>query len=94
MKRPSALAVPLVITFAFLSAANAAEERPNTTLVQKAKTSAVASSTASKAIKAPAATSVSNTVKTGAKQAAPTAGQAAPAPEHAYEGCQGKGSDA
>ena len=87
MKSPSALSLGLAIAFAFLSAANSAEERPNTTLVQKSKVSAT------KVVKTPAATATSatSTVKTGSR---PTAPAATPAAERGYEGCHGKGSDA
>lgn len=93
MKSPSALSFALAVTFAFLSAASAAEERPNTTLVQKSKSTAATSSTATKAAKAQAATptNATSTVKTGAGQAAPAT---TPVAERAYEGCHGKASDA
>ena len=96
MKSPSALSVALAVTFAFLSAASAAEERPNTTLVQKSKATAATSSTATKAAKTQAATptsatSATSTVKTGARQGAPST---TPIAERAYEGCHGKASDA
>jgi hypothetical protein len=93
MKSPSALSVALAITFACLSAASVAEERPNTTLVQKSKATATPSSTATKAAKAQAvtATGATSTVKTGAGQGMPAA---APAAQQTYEGCHGTGSDA
>ena len=83
-------------SLALLSAANAAEERPNTTLVQKSKATAVSSSTASKAskVQSPTPTSDASTVRAGTRQGVPAAGQAAPAPERAREGCHGKDVDA
>ena len=93
MKSTSVLSVGLAIAFAFLSAASAAEDRPNTTLVQKSRSTAATPSAATKAVKAQAATptSATSTVTTGAKQGAP---MAAPTAEPAYEGCHGKGGDA
>ena len=93
MKSPSALSVALAVTFALLSGASAAEERPNTTLVQKSKATAATSSTATKAAKAQAATptGATSTVKTGAGQGAPST---TPIAERSYEGCHGKASDA
>jgi hypothetical protein len=93
MKSPTVLSLGLAMSIAFLSAASFAEDRPNTTLVQKSRSSAALSSTATKAAKAQAATptSATSTVKTGARQGAPTP---APTAEAAYEGCHGKGGDA
>ena len=93
MKSPSVLSLGLAMTFALLSAASAAEDRPNTTLVQKSKPSMATSSAATKAAKGQAATptSATSTVKTGARQGAP---MSAPTAEPAYEGCHGKGGDA
>ena len=93
MKSLSALTVPVAIALALLSAASTAQDRPNTTLVQKSKASVSTSSKATKAAQAPTAMSGANTFGAGAKQGA-AGGQAAPTAERAYEGCHGKDSDA
>ena len=90
----SARTVPVAFALALLSMASQAEDRPNTTLVQKSKSSAVTTSTAQKQ-RTQAQTPVSGdaTVKAGNKQG--TTGGAAPTAEKSYEGCQhGKGAEA
>jgi hypothetical protein len=92
----SARTVPVALALALLAAASMAEDRPNTTLVQKSKSSAVTSSTAQKS-RTPAATPVNGdaTVKAGSKQRAPATGTSTPTAEQSYEGCpHGKGAEA
>jgi hypothetical protein len=89
----SARTVLAAFALALLSMASQAEDRPNTTLVQKSKSSAVTTSTAQKP-RTQAQTPVSGdaTVKAGSKQG--TTG-ATPTAEKSYEGCQhGKGAEA
>ena len=92
----SARTVPVAIALALLAAASLAEDRPNTTLVQKSKGSAVTASTTQKS-RTPAATPVNSdtTVKAGSKQRAPATGTSTPTAEQSYEGCHhGKGAEA
>ena len=95
MKHLPARTVPVALALAFLSAASFAEQRPNTTLVQKSKVTAAQSSPAAKA-RTPAATPIdaASTTKAGARQGAPSAGSATTAAEPSYSGCHGKDIDA
>ena len=71
----SARTVPVALALALMSAASVAEDRPNTTLVQKSKSSAVTPSATQKSrAQAPAQVNGSTaTVKAGSKQGAPAA---------------------
>ena len=92
----AARTVPVAIALALMSTAGLAEDRPNTTLVQKAKSSAVTPSTAQKP-RSQAATPLNGdaTVKAGSKQSAPSTSGTTPTTERSYEGCQhGKGAEA
>jgi hypothetical protein len=86
----------VALALALVSMASVAEDRPNTTLVQKSKSSAVMPSTPQKS-RSQAATPLNGaaTVKAGSKQSVPAAGGATPTAERSYEGCQhGKGAEA
>ena len=92
----SARTVPVALALALLAAASMAEDRPNTTLVQKSKGSAVTASTTQKS-RTQAATPVNGdtTIKAGSKQGVPATGTSTPTAEQSYEGCQhGKGAEA
>ena len=85
--------VPLALVVAFAATASVAQERPNTTLVQKSKSSATAPAKKS-STQAPAAVSGDATVKAGSKQRTPETSTPA-SNEPAYEGCNhGKGAEA
>ena len=88
--------VPVALAVALMSSASFAEERPNTTLVQKSKSSAVTPAATSKSrTQAPTAVNNSATVKAGSKQSAPAAESSAPVSERSYEGCEhAKGAEA
>jgi len=92
----SARTIPVALALALVSAASVAEDRPNTTLVQKSKSSAVTPSATQKSrAQTPAQVNGSTaTVKAGSKQGTPAADTTAPASERSYEGCQGKGAEA
>ena len=91
----SARTVPVALALALLAAASMAEDRPNTTLVQKSKSSAVTSSTAQKARTPATPVNGDATVKAGSKQGAPATGTSTPTAEQSYEGCpHGKGAEA
>ncbi|MEO5882006.1 MAG: hypothetical protein ABIQ06_06280 [Caldimonas sp.] len=90
----SARMVPVALVLALVSAGSVAEDRPNTTLIQKSKTSAVTSSTPKARTQAPTSVNGAATIKAGTKPGAAAAGAAAPSAERAYEGCEGKGADA
>lgn len=83
--------VPVALMLALASAASVAEDRPNTTLVQKSKSSAVAQKSRSQPA---AAVSGDATVKAGSKQRAPAAGVSTPSAERSHEGCHGNGAEA
>jgi hypothetical protein len=89
--------VPVALAVALMSSASFAEDRPNNTLVQKSKSSAVTPAPASKS-RTQAATAVSGSatpVKAGSKQATPAAESSAPVSERSYEGCDhAKGAEA
>ena len=88
--------VPVAFALALMSSASVAQDRPNTTLVQKSKSSAVTAATASKS-KSQAATAVSGSaaVKAGSKQTVPAAESSSPVSERSYEGCDhAKGAEA
>ena len=90
MTRLSARTLPLALVLAAFATASVAEDRPNTTLVQKSK-----STTQKARAPAPAAVSGDATVKAGAKQRTPAADASTPAAAPAYEGCNhGKGVEA
>ena len=88
--------VPVALAVALMSSASFAEDRPNTTLVQKSKSSAVTPAPASKSrTQAPTAVSGSSTVKAGSKQSTPAPESSAPVSERSYEGCDhAKGAEA
>ena len=92
----SARTVPVALVLALMSSASFAEDRPNTTLVQKSKSSAVTPSAASKSrAQAPTQLNGGATVKAGSKQSLPAADSSAPVSDRSYEGCQhGKGAEA
>ena len=96
MSSLSARTVPVAFALALLSAASGAEDRPNTTLVQKSKTSAVTPASTQKS--RPQAQTPLNgdaTVRAGSQQGAPATGGATPMVERSHEGCQhGKGAEA
>ena len=96
MTRLFARTVPVALALAFASATSLAQDRPNTTLVQKSKSSAVApAATKKSSAQAPAAVSGDATVKAGSKQRAPAADMSTPAADPSYEGCNhGKGAEA
>ena len=88
--------VPVALVFAVMSSASLAQDRPNTTLVQKSKSSAATSTPAAKS-KGQAATTVNSsaTVKSGSKQSVPAAESSSPVSERSYEGCDhAKGAEA
>ena len=88
--------VPVALVLAVMSSASFAQDRPNTTLVQKSKSSAVTPAAASKS-KSQAATAVNSsaTVKSGSKQSVPAADTNSPVSERSYEGCDhAKGAEA
>jgi len=90
----SARTIPVALALALVSMTSMAEDRPNTTLVQKSKSSAA---TPSAKARTQAQTPVSGdaTVKAGSKQGRPATGGATPTAEQSYEGCQhGKGAEA
>jgi hypothetical protein len=89
----SARTLPVALALALISAASVAEDRPNTTLVQKSKSSAVTPSPTQKSrAQAPAQVNGSTAaVKAGSKQSVPATDAAAPTAVRSYEGCQGKG---
>ena len=88
--------VPMALALTLTAAASLAEDRPNTTLVQKSKSSAGTPSTTQKSrAQAPTPLNGDATVKAGNKQGAPAAGTTTPTAERSYEGCQhGKGAEA
>ena len=86
--------LPLALAVALMSTASFAQDRPNTTLVQKSKSSAVSSTAPKSRAQAPAAVNGSATVKAGSKQSVPAADSSAPMSERSYEGCAGKGAEA
>jgi hypothetical protein len=87
--------LPAALVLALMSGASFAQDRPNNTLVQKSKSSAVTPSSATKSkAQTPTAVNGSATVKAGSKQGAPAAETSSPVSEPAYEGCHGKGAEA
>jgi hypothetical protein len=93
MKRLSPLGLPLAVTLALLSGASAAQDRPNTTLVQKAKASPVSSSKAKGP--APSAARLSGTSETGDLKRAPrTSTTPAMSTQGIQHDCHGLDSDA
>lgn len=94
MTRLSARTVPVALALALMSTAGLAEDRPNTTLVQKSKTSAVSPAAQKSRAATPTAVNSSATVKAGSKQGTPGAGEATPTAERSHEGCHGKGAEA
>ena len=86
--------VPVAFALALMSTASLAEDRPNTTLVQKSKTSAVTPAAKKSRAATPAAVNSSATVKAGSKQSTPATDAAPPTAERSYDGCQGKGAEA
>ena len=95
MKSLSALALPVAVTLALVATASTAEDRPNTTLVQKSKAAAVSTAKAAKAT--PSSTPLTGAKAAGAadrlgtKPGAPTS--SAPATE-GFHDCHGMGADA
>jgi hypothetical protein len=90
MTRLFARTFPAAVVLALFATASVAEDRPNTTLVQKSK-----SSTQKSRAQTPAAVSGEATVKAGGKQRTPAADASTPAAERSYEGCShGKGAEA
>jgi L,D-peptidoglycan transpeptidase YkuD (ErfK/YbiS/YcfS/YnhG family) len=89
----SARTLPVALALALISAASVAEDRPNTTLVQKSKSSAVTPATTQKSrAQAPAQVNGGTAaVKAGSKSSASTTDAATPTAGRSYEGCQGKG---
>ena len=86
--------LPLALVVAFAATASVAQDRPNTTLVQKSKSSAAAPAAKKSSAQAPAAVSGDATVKAGSKQRTPEMSTPA-SNEPSYEGCNhGKGAEA
>ena len=93
MKKLSPLWLPLAVTLALLSGASAAQDRPNTTLVQKSKASPVSSSKAKSP--APSAAQLSGTSESGDLKRSPrSSASPAPSAEGMQHDCHGKDSDA
>lgn len=93
MNRLSPLWLPLAVTLALLSGASAAQDRPNTTLVQKSKATPVSASKAKAA--APSAAQLSGTSERGDLKRSPgSATSTAPASEAMQHDCHGKDTDA
>jgi hypothetical protein len=93
MKNLPALSVPIAVAMALVSGAATAQDRPNTTLVQKSKASPVSSSKAKTASQTPARLSGTSDRDT-AKRDSPNGAGAAPPSEAMQHGCQGKDIDA
>ena len=74
--------VPMALALALTAAASLAEDRPNTTLVQKSKTT-----TQKSRAQAPAAVNSDATVKANSKQRSPAADASTPAATPSYDGC-------
>ena len=94
-----AFAIPAAIALVLVSAAVAAQDKPNTTTANQANTRVTAPSKATKAnAKAPTPLNSTNTKTlgelSGAKQSTPAANPIAPAMERARESCHDKDSDA
>jgi len=90
MTRLFARTLPAAVVLALFATASVAEDRPNTTLVQKSKSTTPKSRT-----QTPAAVSGEATVKAGGKQRTPAAEASTPAAERSYEGCShAKGAEA
>ena len=88
MKHLSALSFPVAIALALVANAASAQDRPNTTLVQKSKSTAAPS----KASKAGVQSSAQPGVAAGradAKGITPTTTRTAPAPEAMPHDCHG-----
>jgi len=89
MTRLFARTLPAAVVLALFATASVAEDRPNTTLVQKSKSTTQKSRT-----QTPAAVSGEATVKAGGKQRTP-AEASTPSAERSYEGCShAKGAEA
>jgi hypothetical protein len=88
--------VPVALAVALMSTASFAQDRPNTTLVQKSKSSTTTPAAATKSRAQTAApVNGSATVKAGSKQSVPAADSSAPVSERTYEGCEhSKGAEA
>jgi hypothetical protein len=94
MKNLSALSLPVAITLALVSGASTAQDRPNTTLVQKSKTNVQSLSKADKNIGQSTAQPSGASGRVDGKRITPTATQTAPATEAVQHDCHGQGSDA
>lgn len=92
MKTLPPLAVPIALALALLAGASAAQDRPNTTLVQKSKAAPTALSKTKAA--APSSAQLSGTSERGAKRTAPGSVQTAPGSSEAQHECHGMGGDA
>lgn len=93
MKKLSPLSVPFAVAFALLSGASTAQDRPNTTLVQKSKASPLSSSKAKTPTQSPAQLSGASE-RSGAKRNSPPSPQTAPTTEEVHHGCHGMDTDA
>ncbi|HEX7499620.1 MAG TPA: hypothetical protein VF524_04860 [Polyangia bacterium] len=92
MKKLSPLSVPFAVAFALLSGASTAQDRPNTTLVQKSKASLLSSSKAKAPTQSPAQLSGASE-RSGAKRNSPSP-RTAPTTEEMHHGCHGMDADA
>ena len=90
MKTSTALSIPFAVALAFVSGAGAAQERPNTTLVQKAKPAAAAANKSRSTVQSPAPLSGTSD---RAKRSTPIPASTAPAAEAQHE-CGGMGAEA
>jgi hypothetical protein len=93
MRHLSALSVPVAVALALAAGASFAQERPNTTLVQKSKATA-ASSKAGKTTPQASAQRGSAGGTVDAKSVTPAATQTAPSTGSMPHDCQGGDSDA
>jgi hypothetical protein len=82
MTRLFARTLPAAVVLAVFATASVAENRPNTTLVQKSKTTTQKART-----QAPAAVNSDATVKANSKQRTPAADASTPAATPSYDGC-------
>jgi hypothetical protein len=88
MTKLSALTLPVAISLALVSGASVAQDRPNTTLVQKSKASATASKANKSTSAAPAQRGVAGE-PVDAKRTTPTGTRTAPSTEAMPHDCQG-----
>ena len=92
MRHLSALSVPVAVALALAAGASFAQERPNTTLVQKSKPTATSSKAGKTTPQASAQRGSAGTVD--AKSVTPAATQTSPSTGSMPHDCQGGDSDA